>query len=330
MNIHKEMFIESKEKLYKYVKLNLIKKSNFNIKDTIIVSSSPRSGSTWFMEMLSVLTDYTYIFEPLHYGWFPDSKFHGFSPRTFIETNAYDEFKYKYLEEVFKGKHVSNKPMYKNFYDLIKSNYKKDKLIVKFVRANRFLPWICNNYDLRAVFLLTRHPCAVIESQLRTGTKGYNLLDNLYPSSYQLSQEAKETGMFNNKLIKKINNVDTAAEKLAVIWALDNYIPLYDIKNKQVNYDNLFIIKYEDLINNRLKEGRKILELLGEDNIEYKLNLLKTRSEKYSMTSEDKKDDYLLKWKNRLKEKEIKNIRKVLEWFGIYFNDRNYEIRGRL
>jgi len=41
-------------------------------------------------------------------------------------------------------------------------------MIIKFVRANRLLPWMCQTFDIRSPVLLVRYPCAVIASQLKS------------------------------------------------------------------------------------------------------------------------------------------------------------------
>jgi len=42
-----------------------------DIKDTIVISGTPRSGSTWVMEILDTLPDYRSILEPFNTAWYP-------------------------------------------------------------------------------------------------------------------------------------------------------------------------------------------------------------------------------------------------------------------
>ena len=41
--------------------------------------------------------------------------------------------------------------------------------LVKFIASNRLLPWISRNFRLRAIYMIIRHRCAIIASQLATG-----------------------------------------------------------------------------------------------------------------------------------------------------------------
>lgn len=47
---------------------------NINIGDTIVISGTPRGGTTWFMELIETLQGYRSIFEPFHRDWFPQVK----------------------------------------------------------------------------------------------------------------------------------------------------------------------------------------------------------------------------------------------------------------
>ena len=65
---------------------------NLNVKDSIIISGSPRAGTTWLMEILSNLPKYKTIFEPLHPTRFPQLNKLGFPPRIFIPVEKENKF----------------------------------------------------------------------------------------------------------------------------------------------------------------------------------------------------------------------------------------------
>lgn len=324
-NDNRELIINLKNSIYRYIQRIMIK--DINEEKTIVLCSSPRSGSTWVMELLNTLYKYMYIFEPLHYKWFPEAKFYGFSPRTYLSVDEIDEFKYEYLSKVFSGKITSQHPHYKNLIDLLKKNYKKRNIIVKFVRANRFLPWMINNFDIRGYIFLIRHPCSVIESQMRTGVRGYNLLNELLPNKKQIIQEAKNIEFIRKRkrIIKKIEQINYPEEILAFIWALDNYVPLYQLKkNKIRNIDKLYIVKYEEILINTKEVSEKILNFLDVKNIEKKIKLINKRRHLDSMTKSEIGSNYITKYNDRLNPNQISRIKNILDCFNISFDKENY------
>ena len=148
-----------------------LKHSPSNIDDTIAIFGTPRSGTTWLMEMMGSLPDYLSYFEPFHPGWFSPPLEEGLQVRPFIHPERTDIEYNEYLRKVFQGRVISNAPHFK-LKELQKRLF-ADKVLVKFIRANRILPWILNNFELRGSILIIRHPCATIASQFNSGITGY-------------------------------------------------------------------------------------------------------------------------------------------------------------
>jgi len=138
---------------------------DYEIKDTIVISGTPRGGTTWLMEILATLPEYKTIFEPLKPSFFPEVRTLGFPPRVYIPPDKDWPVVKKYLIKVFTGRKFSTQPAYSPTPYNIYKRFIARKLIVKFVRANRLLPWIYNNFDLRGIYFIIRHPCATIASQ---------------------------------------------------------------------------------------------------------------------------------------------------------------------
>src|SRR4030043_375015 len=64
---------------------------NFNINDTIGIFGPARSGTTWLMELLLNIPDYTSIFEPFQPQWFPETVLNGFAPKPMLIKPEYEE-----------------------------------------------------------------------------------------------------------------------------------------------------------------------------------------------------------------------------------------------
>ncbi len=140
--------------------------------NTILILGSPRSGTTWLMELLSLLPKSKSIFEPLNRDFFPYINLLGLPPRIFISPNHENFILNEHLTKVFKGIVISKHPIY-SLKPISIYNRLEYRRIAKTVNGNRLLPWIVNRYKLRAIFLIIRHPCATILSQLETGYLGY-------------------------------------------------------------------------------------------------------------------------------------------------------------
>ena len=109
---------------------------------------------------------------------------------------------------------------------------KAAKVLVKDVWTTRLLPWIIRRFHRKTknYFLIIRHPCATIESQLRTGIG--NPLTN-YRKQFIKNTILKQLNYIaelediKNSISHKLNSLNSAEELLAAIWAMDYYVPLY-------------------------------------------------------------------------------------------------------
>jgi hypothetical protein len=301
---------------------------NFRMEDTIVVAGCPRSGTTWVMDLLNCIPAYTTIFEPLHIGRFPQAKKAGFVPRTYVPVGGEAPAMKQYLEKVFTGRIISSKPNTGYILTINKAmeRLKADKLIVKFVRANRLLPWFTQVFSLRAVFLLIRNPYATIASQLRTGYTGYFLPKGHLPDKNTIISDAEAIHL-NERIMRGLRSIDREEELLAAIWALDHFIPLTSSPPQP-----WITLNYETLVTNPGPEIDRIFEHVGES--EYACKAIH-RFKNPSMTTsrEDVEptiniNAQLNQWKKLLSGKQIARIQKVLSWFDVTFDSKNWVLRN--
>ena len=286
--------------------------------DTIVALGSPRSGTTWIMEILNHLPEYTTVFEPLHPERFPRARELKLSMRHYEVEGTENEALREYLGSVFRGEESSRRPRYRlNFGNFMK-RVTATKLVVKFVRANRLVPWILTNHDIRALIYIIRHPCATIASQLRTGYTGYDVY-SLAPSIDEVVNDANKIG-FDDAIINKLRRITTEIQTLAAVWTMDQVIPL------RHNDPKMFKLSYEDLSSNSEKEVMKLLRFLDEtDRYEDIIQEIKRPS---MLAKKQRNSDMMKKasWKNELNNHQIENIRLVLNWFDVSFDDGSYTI----
>jgi len=281
----------------------------FDIKDTIMITGAPRSGTTWLMEILGGIPGYTSLFEPLNPYCFPQAKEAGFKLRSYMLSGHKDEKRYKYMFEVLTGKITSLYPWYRfNFTNLMNRIYSK-KLLVKFVRANRLLPWMSEKFDLRLILFIMRHPFAVISSQINTGFTGYNGEDGIdvIPDKNMLLNELKTLNINDKNIIHNIENIRTKEERLAFVWCLDHYVPYKYNTNKWIT------IKYEDMLNS---SGDLVYDLFNKIGEENHFNNVVRKIPVKSFTT--------IKRREELSQVQKDRVSKVLSLFSFYVDENDY------
>ena len=304
-----------------YLEKTTSKPYRYKLNDTIVVSGTPRGGTTWLMEILLTLPRYKYVFEPFHKLWFPQVNKFGLNQRPYIPPHQDNYTMYTFLEDVFTGRMISKRPDFKplEFSNAIRRVF-ANKLLVKFVRANRLLPWMHSRFPLRAIYLILRHPCATISSQLRSNITGYvlNHKNDYIPTTKEILSEASAIPSISEDrwLMTKLSSLKTSEERLAAVWSMDTVVPLqYLSKNK----DAWKTIMYEKLMLDFDNEIEEIFEYIHEDTPERAYNLKRTPSKTASKDLSGDAFKQLSKWKLKLSERQINNILKVTSWFGLDF-----------
>ncbi len=289
------------------------------IEDTIVISGTPRSGTTWLMEMLATLPDYKTLFEPFHINLFPEVKNLGLAPSPYLNPDSnYPNVNYC-LKKNFEGKMISRKPFYRP--SNIKSRLTAGKLIVKSVRVNRLLPYIAENFSLRQIYVIIRHPCATISSQIKYGIFGY-FGSPILPVKKTIINSCMEIPEIrqNKKLMEEVKNIRDVEELLAFIWGIDTYIPLIYAKD----YD-FYVLTYEKLMIEQEKELKKIFHKINEEIPEKAYPLLREQS-MLALDFIKEKRKQLSKWKKNLSRNQINKILKITEWFNLDFYTDDVEM----
>jgi hypothetical protein len=334
-------------KIFQHLDNLIFSNKKFNIKDTIIVTGSPRSGTTWLMEILRVIPGYTSVFEPLNPIYFPESFNNGFSSRTYKSSDEDWQIGEEYLRNILSGRlyytpGLLDKEIYrKRKFPMILSSFIYqlkpeilmhklfgNKLVVKFVRLNRLLPWLVKRIQLRHIILIIRHPCAVIASQLKTGFCGYHpsfptYLD-IFPDRKTILGEVSKIEGLSPHLLNKLDKIKSIEEFLAVSWCMDTIVPL--------SYSKPYpwtVVSYEKLIKYGENEINHLFDKIGENRIPYSVyrhlkipSMLIQKGEYDIVTNVNKQ---LYKWKDFLSEKKIERIQKIVSAFNIDFYTKDIE-----
>lgn len=316
------------KKLIQKFNNKLFNSKKINIKDTILVAGSPRSGTTWLMQILCEIPGYTYIFEPLNPIWSPDSYEVGFRSRTYLNDITKWSEGEEYLKKVFTGQlaylPIKNNQFYNLFYNFsikeLANNLFASKIIVKSVNMTRMVPWIAKIFQLRSIIFIIRHPCATITSQLKSGFCGYRNssppFSDIYPTKKIILNEIKDIVELNSNQIKKLKKIEKIEEILAATWCLDNLITLSKEKPSSWKF-----ISYENLVKKSDKEIFNIFTFIGEKNIPATV-FYRLKKPSSVTLKEDKKhiktpEKQLTKWKEYLSKEQIIKINKIVSYFNL-------------
>jgi Sulfotransferase family len=184
----------------------------YDIRQTIVITGSPRSGTTWLAELLGTIPRSAMLWEPLFPDADPELRRIGFMERTYIPPNGERPEMEAYLRRVLTGRVL-------NRWTLQQTNllavYRVKRWIVKFVRANMLLPWLICRFPVRRPLLLIRHPCAVVASQGRMGPWQKALITDC-PEFFEAYPHLRAT----------CAGLKTQEEVLAARWCLDYFVPL--------------------------------------------------------------------------------------------------------
>lgn len=275
----------------------------FNRSDTILLTGTPRSGTTWLSELLCSSRDYCSIFEPI-VMWHRYGVIRGLDWADYISPDTdWPEGKELFCK-LFEGRSVHphafihNSPM-----DLIRCR----SLLIKSITTNTLLPWLAVNFQIRGMILIVRHPCAVVASLKKHLTK----LHRRVPDRRQ--RYVREN---LPHLTAYVQRLQTEEEILAVRWCCDHHAPL---KHRR---DNSWIqVSYEKLVLDGRNELRRIYSALDLAKSENALNRLQSSSLTVHNWSVDHSrasaEERLGNWRRSLDGEQVRRVLSVVDAFGI-------------
>ncbi|WKV13430.1 hypothetical protein [Marivirga harenae] len=280
--------------------------------NVMTIVGDPRGGTTWLAEIIQSIPKTEILWEPLLLEREPTFKNLNFSYRQFISENASEPKIKASFEKLFSGKILNSylcqftKPMeIKNC----------SQLVVKFCRANQLLPWLTHEFNFNYLPLyIVRHPCAVVASQLKKG--GWDKVSNQFEIPYD-----KPYSEFYTQHESYLLSLDTKIKKLAATWCLCNSVPL----NHNENNKKWITITYESLIMDGIQQLKRIEDkwrIEFPESAFSKLNKASTSTVKGSPIL-DGKGSQLKYWQKQLSEKQINEIREVLNYFKIHLYNVN-------
>jgi hypothetical protein len=209
----------------------------------------------------------------------------------------------KHLHQVLTGERLSpfiNSQRYFHPLKLLRIR----SYVIKFVTANMMLPWLCDEFDVQAVFMV-RHPCAVVSSQMVHGA--WAEIDKSFCKHDRLFEDYPH-------LQPVFERLDGQEEILAFNWAIQNLVPL-----KAPAPRPWVETTYERLVETGREEVDRIYAELGWDETPPQAYAyLRTPSATtVSESNVAKGNDPLVGWRKRLTTKQIDRILSVTHDVGL-------------
>ncbi len=229
------------------------------------LAGSGRGGTTWLLDTLAEANGLRTVFEPLHPQAAPAAASLAYR---YVPPKAQDPVLYDFMRKVARGEFSSVWSDYRVRPDRLrvtpavlispkrlrelrrrwsklwrhrqryKAQRKRSEVLVKCIRANLMLGWLCERLGARTVLLL-RHPGAVVESRLRLGAQDWApaaLLDRYRRDERLLT--ALPTGCR-----ELLGESLSPLEQLALLWCVENELPL-----RQAASDGVHVVCYEHLL----------------------------------------------------------------------------------
>ncbi|MBN2156585.1 MAG: sulfotransferase [Candidatus Lokiarchaeota archaeon] len=271
---------------------------NSNIKNTIFISGTGRSGTTWLSQIINYKNDFRYIFEPFYPGKVDFCYFFGW--KQYLRLNEEYPLFYDAVKTILSGKARVH------FINRHNRKLVNNKRLIKDVKTNLFMGWMAQRFtDLKSI-LIVRHPGAVINSYLKLG-----LDPNIkwYSNQHELMED------YLNDFSQELHSAVTRFDRILLMWCIENYVPLQQMRECPLN---IKLVLYEDFCNKFEPTVKSVFQYL---NIPYRDEVLATKKEA-SLTTRPfaavlNDLDLTSAWKANIDEDKIKKIKKMTQLFKL-------------
>lgn len=215
---------------------------------TVVVAGNYRCGTTWLAEMLATgLPHYALLFEPIRAYYETMKKAGVIQWRPYITAQNMTPQQYMAFHSVLSGDmcRTETARIARTDCDAV---LRSSGLVVKFVRGLMSLRWLADTYKPRHVFVIMRHPCEAVASQLRV--KAVQGTPKHMSELREFFRHHPEVERFEPR---------SGVEWLATYWAASYYVALSTSRPHPWTF-----VKYEDLVGSGEAVQRQIFDPLGE------------------------------------------------------------------
>ena len=232
------MRIDLRNIIFQRIFINL----NYNIKNTIIVAGTGRSGTTWVANIINYKNEYRDMFEPFFSNKTKDWQHYPY--KLYMRPDDIDKKLFTITRKILSGE-VRN-----GWIDKYNSRFLCNYRIIKEIRVNLFLKWISLHFREVPIVFVIRHPCAVAYSRMKLGWDTH------------LKEILIQKKLIDDFLIEHLNEIKKPKNKFSeqiYLWAIENYVPLSQFRQN----DNFYLLIYENLCINPRHEITKLFHWIG-------------------------------------------------------------------
>jgi hypothetical protein len=272
--------------------------SNRNPKNSVFIAGTARSGTTWLAELISAQIPCRLMFEPFNCDLVSEYRtFHYFQ---YMRPEQTDKKLYEFARKVFNGD--IRDPWIDKKNERIIPKFR----LIKEIRANLLLKWLHDNFPEVPYLFIIRHPCAVVLSRMELGWATDRDIQPFISQQNLISD-------FLSDYIDYIKYIKSDEEKHAIIWCVNNLVPL-----KQFPKKSLKIIYYENLCSQPDLELSWVFKYIQSNDQSRRI----IKAEKPSTTSKTTSavvtgKDKISRWEKSLTTSQITKILKVVSEFGL-------------
>lgn len=309
-NIQKIQLKQKLKTLINLHNLRRISQSNYDISSTVLVIGVPRSGTSWFGEIVSQLISARTIFEPTRWDQTPFDVFQ--DPKLVcIDENEKNSEYQSALECIFTGKIPLN-------YFIDKDNNPDiyQTRVVKEVRFSWILPYIRTTFPELTIIYIIRNPFSTLLSQESIKHPDQLDISRKYYQQVQLHPVIKRS-VWSRYGSLPINSDDFMDYKIATWSATQRYVINY-LEHQQ----NIGLCIYEDMVDKFDKFGNGLQHYL-EANGFTPISLENVNSQKPSRTTLPSRQKAVKsrqkhKWKSELTDRQINRYYEIMKHFDIH------------
>jgi hypothetical protein len=278
-----------------------------NGEPNVFLFSTPRSGSTWLMELIGSQPGFKYCNEPLNLRKPLIQKYLGISEWQDLCRPDASEALYRYFKAICEGRlHFLNQSPLHGNYRLI-----THRIVFKIIHGGEDrINWFRDSFNGQVVYLL-RHPVAVSLSR-----KGYPRLEAFLSSDYSNHFTGDQL-----RRARKILDSGTRLERGVLSWCFENAVPLREATGDWA------MLSYEQLVQDPhpiIKYLADKLELPKPARIMNRLAIPSGSHWKSDMTTKailrqgtERRSMLVQKWRKQLAQPEARRAMEILQWFEL-------------
>lgn len=282
-----------------------------DIKDTILIAGTGRSGSTWLGEVLRELKGYKFLNEPYMHTALRKRTYFGIEEDVPVKVEGYTRQALSgKAEELWRWRFRAGTGLGK-----LAEFVTQQHVVVKFTRALRLLHWLLRCFEVRKTIVLVRHPCAVVGSMLRHGGWNEGHMENRGESTVDRVLGRNLPAELHRRVQSRVTNIEHRYEMLAHLWALDYYCAFFA---KDYLSHPWILVPYERLITRQEEEIERIAEGLDVDvnpRMKNRLGIASTSALEDVNTKEPARQ--LSKWQRQLSDKQIDRILSIVHTYNL-------------